>query len=68
MGSNTEVEGRKTSPESGDTLTSDRFFEAIGDTVIRELTISTRLLLLDFSLDVVEWERANGCCYGRDHR
>jgi hypothetical protein len=68
VGSNTEVVGWETSPESSKALTSDGFSEAVGDTRVRDLTISSGLLLLNLCLNVIERKRDNSSCYGSDHR
>jgi len=68
MRSNTEVVGRETSPETGNSFTSNRLLEAVDNTLVREDTIGTSFLFLDLGLDVIERERSARSSDSRNHR
>lgn len=55
MGTNTEVVGGETSPETGEAFFGGRLLEAINDVFVGEDTLSVGSLLLHLGLDVVEW-------------
>lgn len=67
MGSDTEVVSRETSPETGNTLTSNRFLEAVHDVLVRKDTIGAGFLFLNLGLDVVEREGCDRSSDTREH-
>ena len=67
VGSDTEVVGGETGPESGNTLFGGSLADAVEHVRIRHGAIGQSLLFLHFSLDVIEGKGAAGGDHGGDH-
>ena len=67
MRPDSEIVSGKSCPESSDTFTSERLCEAVGHTLVWQLTLSVWFLFLHLGLDVVEGEREEGSAAGGHH-
>ena len=68
VGSHSEVVGGETGPEASHALLGQRLLQAVGDILVRHLTVSISLLLLHLRLEVVEGQGTESGSNGSQHR